>query len=192
LSYSLIGFGVVGLLLLATLVWLSISTTRSKADNGAEFDLSAQLDGNHIVYLPQIKQALAKADLKYLGASGQPGLASKVGKERRKIALAYLVALREDFQKLHEVARVIAVMSPEVEVVRELQGLRLNAVFVCRYYLIYLRLFLGIAPFEALNGLGDMFSGLTVRMEAAIHELGESTVLSELSASLNGRRLGAH
>jgi argininosuccinate lyase len=42
-----------------------------------------------------------------------------------------------------------------------------------------------------LDGLGDMVSGLSVRMEEAMKELGERAALAaELASSLNRRGLG--
>jgi hypothetical protein len=192
LNYSLIVFGSAGLLLLAALAWLSISKVRRNPERNADLNLPTGLDLNHVAYLPQIKQALTESDLRYLEAAGPPGLPKRVRKERQKIALDFLFALREDFRKLHHLARVIAAMSPDVAVAQELQGLRLNAAFTCRYYLIYLRLRWGIAPFDALSGLSDMFSGLTVRMEEAIRELGERAVFPEVWSSLDGGGLGAN
>jgi hypothetical protein len=86
-----------------------------------------------------------------------------------------------------EFARVVAVMSPDIELAQELQSLRLQVGFSCRYHLIYARIALGVAPSNALADLSNMLSALTVRMEAAISELGEQAALaSELSSYNDG------
>ena len=111
---------------------------------------------------------------------------------RRRIALDYLSALRTDFEKLLHFARIIAVMSLDVAVAQELQGLRLNVEFSCRYHFIYFRLLCGIAPSEAVSNLSDMVSALTVRMETAMSELGERAALAaELASPYNGRGMDA-
>jgi hypothetical protein len=103
------------------------------------------------------------------------------------MAIDFLQALRSDFEKLLQVARVISAMSSDVEIAREVQGFRLQTVFLYRYYLIHARLRLGIAPSNALGNLSDMVSSLTVRMETAIRELGERAALaSELSPFSGG------
>jgi len=114
----------------------------------------------------------------------------RVRRERRGVALAYLAALREDFQSLLRMARVIAVLSPELDAVHEFERLRLTAKFAWQYEMIRWRLLAGLAPVPQLNGLSDLVSGLSVRMEAAMKELGErAAVAAELASSMNRRGL---
>ena len=154
--------------------------------------LRQERDWRHISYLPQIKQVLAHSDFEFLSARGSQGLVKRVRRERRRIALDYLSALRTDFEKLLHFARIIAVMSLDVAVAQELQGLRLNVEFSCRYHFIYFRLLCGIAPSEAVSNLSDMVSALTVRMETAMSELGERAALAaELASPYNGRGMDA-
>jgi hypothetical protein len=174
-NYSLAVFASIGLLLLLAMAWLAISTTRRRPEvvrNG-----SRERECLHISNLPQIKQALADSDFMYLKDQGYPALAKRIQKERRCIALSYLACLRVEFEKLLHLARMVAVMSPNVAIAQEVQGLQLNLEFSYRYYLIYFRLVTGIAPLEAIGGLSNMVSALTIRMETAISELGERAVL---------------
>lgn len=182
---SLWAFSGIGLLLLALLAWLSLARRRrnSEVTSGAR----PERDWQHISFLPYIQQALANTDIEFLKGRGSPALAQRVEKERRQIALKYLQALRSDFDKLVDFGRALAVMSPEVQLAQELQSFRLQLGFAYRYRLIYARLALGIAPSNALGSLSDMVSGLTLRMEEAISELGERAALgSELSSYTNG------
>jgi hypothetical protein len=189
LSYSLIAFVGIGVALLAVLAWLSFSGPRR--DTQADLGQRPEREYRHISYLPQIKQALGQTDYQYLSARGPAGLAKRVQRERRRIALNYLAALRNDFARLQHLARVIAVMSPEVAVAQELQGLRLNVEFSVRYRMIYFRLLSGVAPVSALNNLSNLISSLTVRMETAISSLGESAVLAaEMGSPQNGMNTG--
>jgi hypothetical protein len=141
--------------------------------------------------LPQIKQALANLDFAYLNDRGYPALAKRIRTERRHIALSYLACLRLEFEKLLHLARMVAVMSPNVEVAQEVQGLRLNLEFTYRYYLIYLRLVTGVAPLEAIGNLSNMVSALTLQMETAMRELGERAVLGADILPHNGGGLNA-
>jgi hypothetical protein len=86
---------------------------------------------------------------------------------------------------------MVAVMSPNVEVAQEVQGLRLNLEFTYRYYLIYFRLVSGFAPLEALGNLSNMVSALTLQMETAMRELGEQAVLGADLLPHNGGGLNA-
>lgn len=182
---SLLLFSGVGLVLLVLLAWLSFTSRRIKPEERA--GSRPERDWRHISYLGYVNQALGGADIEFLKARGSSALAKRVEKERRQIALKYLLAIRTDFEKLVDFARVVAVMSPDLELARELQSLRLQMGFSYRYHLIYARLRLGIAPSNALANLSNMLSALTVRMEAAISELGERAALgSELSSYNDG------
>jgi len=91
----------------------------------------------HATYLPQIRQALAPADYDFLSKREAPReLRRRVRRERLGVALAYLAALRGDFQSLLRMARVIAVLSPKVAAVHEFERLRLTAKFAWRYQMI--------------------------------------------------------
>ena len=143
----------------------------------------------HVTYLPQIRQALAAGDYEFLSKKKTSREAQRrFRKERLCVARSYLAALRADFQCLLRMARVIAVLSPEVAAVHEFERLRLTASFLWRYELIRWKLLLGFAPVLQLNGLSDLVSGLSVRMEGALRELGERAALAAETASSMNRR----
>jgi UV DNA damage repair endonuclease len=168
-------FASIGLLLLLVMAWLVFSAMRRQPK--VVRDGSRERESLHISNLPQIKQALADSDFIYLENQGYPALAKRIRKERRRIALNYLTCLRGEFEKLLRLARMVAVMSPNVAVAQEVQGLRLSLEFSYRYYLIYFRLVSGISPLKAMGSLSDMVSALTIRMETAMSELGERAAL---------------
>ena len=192
MSNSLLAVGIIGILLLLTLVWLSVSKVGGKVQVRAASDLPPGRDWQHISYLPQIQQALAETDFKYLSAVAPRRLVSEVRKDRQHIAIAYLSALREEFIRLLDFARIVAAMSPEVAVAQELRGARLHFTFTCRYYLIYLRLKTGFAPFDALSALSNSLSSLSIRMETAMREVGERAATSGLASSFDGGGLDTH
>jgi len=174
-SYSVAVFASIGLLLLLVMAWLAFSATRRRPEVGQNG--SRERECIHISKLPQIKQALADSDFIYLENQGYPALAKRIRKERRRIALNYLTCLRGEFEKLLRLARMIAVMSPNVAVAQEVQGLRLSLEFSYRYCLIYFRLVSGVGPLKAIGSLSNMVSALTIRMETAMSELGERAAL---------------
>jgi hypothetical protein len=146
----------------------------------------------HVDYLPQIRQALAPSDFDFLLKSASRDLQRRVRRERLRVALAYLAAVRGDFQSLLRTAKVIAALSPEVAAVHELERLRLTAKFTWQYQMIRWKLLAGLAPVPQLDGLSNLVSGLSVRMEVAMRELGErAAAAAKLASSVNRRGLDA-
>ncbi len=145
---------------------------------------------HHVTYLPQIRQALAKTDYEFLSKRASREVQRGVRHARRRVALAYLAALRGDFQSLLRMATVIAALSPEVAAVHEFERLRLTAKFAWQYEMIRWELSAGFATLPQLDSLSDLVSGLSVRMEAAMKELGErAAAAAELASSINRRGL---
>src|ERR1700675_349255 len=188
-NYSVAVFASIALLLLLAMARLALSGVRRRPDFARNEPPAPEC--RHISHLRQIKQALTKTDFMYLKEKGYRALAKRIRNERRRIALSYLACLRAEFEKLLNLARMIAVMSPNVAVAQEVQGLRLNLEFMYRYYLLYFRLVSGVAPLEAIGELGDMVSGLTIRMETAMSELGERAALGAELLPHNGGGLDA-
>ena len=77
-------------------------------------------------------------------------------------------------------------MSPQVAAVHELERLRLTAKFRWQYEVIRWKLLAGLVPMPQLDGLSNLVSGLSVRMEKAMNELGErAAVAADLASSVN-------
>ena len=182
-------FGFVALLLLA----LGWALRKPRNARNLPTDPDALEEGQrHVDYLPQIRQALAAADYDFLSRRASRGALQRVRRDRRGIALAYLAALRGDFQNLLCMASVIAVLSPEVAAAHEFERLRLTTKFAWQYQMIRWKLMAGFAPLPQLDGLSALVSGLSVRMEVALKELGERAALTaELTSSMNRRGLSA-
>ncbi len=181
-------FALIGLLLL--LFGWSVRSPKRPAPRSPCVGAVDECERKHIAYLPQIRQAFSKADYEFLSKNAPVDVLRRVRRERQRVALGYLAALRDDFQSLLQMARVIAVLSPELEAVHEFERLRLTAKFTCQYHMIRWKLLGGAAPVPQLKGLSDLVSGLSVRIEAAMKELGErAAVAAELASSMNRRRL---
>jgi hypothetical protein len=174
-------------LLLLLLGW-ALRTPRKRGGISVGPGALEETGQRHVTYLPQIRQALAPADFEFLASRASAKLTSRVRKERRRIAFTYLSAIQEDFRRLLRLARVIAVLSPEVHTAQEFEWLRLSVQFTLRCQMIRVELLLGLAPLPQLSGLSRMVSGFAVRMETAITELGERAALAaELASSLERR-----
>jgi hypothetical protein len=147
-----------------------------------------QAGPRHSTYLSLIRQALSPTDLEFLATRGSPGLARRARKERRRVALSYLDELRNDFQRLLRLARVVASLSPEVGAAQEFERLRLSFRFSCRYQMVRVGLYSGLLVLPQLSGLSQMVSELAVRMETAMKELGERAILAAKLASSPDQR----
>ena len=185
-AFSYVVFGIVGLLLLLFL-WAARGSKGRKARTVAG-SFPEESRRSHVTYLSQIRQALGKTDAEYLAAVASKELQHQVARERRRIALAYLSELRGEYRRLVRLAKVIAVLSPEVVAMRELERLRLTIEFAWRFEWIRLTLLAGWAPMAQLGALSNLLSGLSVRLEAAMKELGERAAFAAEMASFPDRR----
>ncbi|HVS88422.1 MAG TPA: hypothetical protein VHF01_09410 [Candidatus Acidoferrum sp.] len=187
----LFSFYVILVVLLLLLLGWALRTPRKRGGISVGPATLEETGQPHVTYLPQIRQALAPADLEFLASRASAKLTRGVRKERRRIALIYLSAVQEDFQRLLRLARVIAVLSPEVCTAQEFERLRLGVQFTLRSQMIRMRLLCGIGTLPQLSGLSQMVSAFAVRMETAITELGERAALAtELASSLERRGVG--
>ena len=144
----------------------------------------------HATYFGVIRQAMSQEDFNFLATHGPLRLVRRAHKERQRIAMLYLTDLRADFQRLLRLAKVIAVLSPEVAASHEFERLRLTLRFSWRYRMIRLGLYAGLLFFPQLNGLSVMVSEFALRMEVAMKELGDrAAVAAELASTLNRRGL---
>jgi hypothetical protein len=181
-------FGLTGLLLVL-FAW-AVRRSRKRTETSLPLGLLDECERRHVTYLPQIRQALAKTDYDFLSRRACLELQRRVRRQRRSVALAYLAALRGDFQSLLRMAKVIAVLSPEVAAVHEAERLRLTAKFAWQFQVIRWKLMAGLTPVPQLGGLSDLVSGLNIRIETAMKELGErAAAATDLASSMNGRGL---
>jgi hypothetical protein len=176
-------FGLVGLFLLL-FAWSMRKMEREKPL--ADVGVLEEYGRGNVAHLPQIRQAFADVDFLYLSQKAPSALARRVRQERRRAGLAFLSAVREDFLSLLRLAKIIAVLSPEVAALHEFERLRLTLEFAWRYEVIRMQLRAGLAPLPRLDALSDFVSSMSVRMETAMKELGERAALAaELGSSLN-------
>src|ERR1041384_443666 len=143
-----------------------------------EFDGIADPSRAHATYFPVIRQAMSTEDFAFLASKAESPLIRRAQKERQRIAILYLADLRADFQRLLRLARIIAVLSPEVTASHEFERLRLSVIFTFRYGVILAALYAGWLLMPQLSGLSEMVSELAYRMETSMNELGERAVVA--------------
>ena len=183
----LCGFALISLGLAALALRRTAASSFQLVDAGND-DQSGR---RHVTFFPCIRQAMAAEDFKFLASSATPRLLRRVRKERRAIALAYLVCLRRDFQSLSQLARDIARVSASVGFTQEFVRIRLALSFSVRYEMIRLGFLLGFVPLPELGSLNEVVSKFAMRLENALRSLGESAaVAAKLASSFDGRRLG--
>lgn len=183
-------FGIYFLLIVAAvagvgiLLFWSLRPRKKPATGGTPLE-PIDIPGGHATYLPQMRQALHAADFAFLRSRGSAELSRRVRGERKRMVLRYLQALRSDFDQLIRLARVIAVLSPEIAPAQEWERLRLTVWFSLNCSLLTVRLRSGFAITSQLNGLSIRVSDLAMRIETAMAELGERAALaSELASTL--------
>jgi hypothetical protein len=179
-------FSLMAIALLLLLAWALRAPRKSSR---GKFDLASLEESGrrHATYFALIRQASSPADMEFLARRGTPGLAQRVRRERRGVALLYLAQLRDDFQRLLRLARAVAALSPAVGSRQELNRVWLSLQFSWRYHMIRAGVYYGLLPIPQLNTLSHMVSQLAVQMENAMKELGERAAMAvQIASSLDG------
>jgi hypothetical protein len=128
--------------------------------------------------MPQIRQSLDAADLAFAREKGGRALSGRLRRERRTVSLLYLAAIRRDFEQLLRIARVVALLSPQVSGAHEYERLRLSLLFRVRFQFVRVRLWMGNPAMPEVSTLGEMVGSLAVQMEKAMTQLGERAALA--------------
>ncbi len=178
MSALLVTFGVLVAALLGALLWSSGRKPRSEPSARLQ-DSFFPLPCQHLANLPQIKQAVERADLEYLKKRVSPATANRLRRDRRRIVLAYLDGLREDFDRVAEATTKVAAFSPQVEAKHEFQRFRLALEFRARYTLLRIKFGIGIPAFDSLGRLASMVSSLAIELDRAMNEVAAGAALAE-------------
>jgi hypothetical protein len=172
----------VSLTLLGVLLW-----SLRRATPGADRATLQEPQRHNLEYFAQIQQALSSEDRQFLLARGNARLAGEVERERRAVVLHFLAALQQEFEELIRLGIVIASLSPEVESMQEFERFRLNVLFHFRLLAIRTRLSFGMRALPEIGVISALVSGLAVRMETAMKDLGERAALAvELASAADG------
>lgn len=187
MSASLFLFSTLALILLFLLVW-AVRPPR-KIFLSVDDVFEALSEKRHYARLPQILQSLRHEDTDFLHTRGYDDLASRLRRERKRIALQYLNYLQKEYQLLLEASRILAKIAPEISPMDELGRLRSNVRFALWSRYLRCRLWFGLQPWEAFGILSDMEGDLTLRLEMATARIGERMALvPEFPLPLENRR----
>jgi hypothetical protein len=191
MNFTMVIFiGLVGMLLVL-LAWALREPVKPREPEAVLSGLQ-EAGRRHVSFLPPIQQALGETDDDFLSRRAPKALVRRVRRERRRVALAYLSALRGDFDSLLRMAAIIARLSPQVAAMQEFERIRLILEFAWRYETIRMKLWAGLAPIRQLRGLSELLSALSVQMETAVKEMGERAALAaKLASSLDGHDVDA-
>lgn len=161
-------------------VLLVLAFRERKERRSSDGDALKVLDSapRHLCNMPPIRQAMDPADFRYLLDRGGQELAKRIRRERRKVALLYLAAIHRDFEQLLRIARVLALLSPEVSGEYEYQRLRFSLIFRLRFQMVRLRFLAGHLAMPEVGKLGEIVTSLAVHMEASLTSLGERAALA--------------
>jgi hypothetical protein len=177
-------------LLLSLFVW-SQRQPKKEASSPTLPTGTQDLKGSAVTHLSQVRQALSREDDQFLDRAAGRELRQRIKRDRRRVVLKYLLALRQDFEGLLRTAKIIAVLSPEIGVGQEFERLRLTMTFLWRLRMIQLAVYAGYAPQPQVDDLSNLISGLSIRLEAAMKKLGERAALvAEMASSSDRRRVG--
>ena len=142
---------------------------------------------HHQCNMAQVQQALDAADLEFAMTKGGRKLMARLRRERRRVTLLYLAAIRKDFEQSLRVAQVIAMLSPEVSGSQEYERLRLSLIFRWRLQLVKVRLLIGLIPQPQIMTLGQMAASLAMQLEITMAKLGERAALAAELALQSGK-----
>ena len=176
-TFFFIAAGIFAIALVGVLVW-ALQGPRRKRKRAKEGLGVLRSAPQHLCSMGSIRQAFDPVDLKYVKEKAGSAVAKQVARERRHVAFLYLSAIRRDFEDLLQLARVVALLSPEVSGVHEYERLRLTIAFRARFQLLRFRFLLGDLALPELGSLGEMVTTLAVQMETAMAELGERAALA--------------
>ena len=176
-------------LLFVVFVW-SLRNPKGHTVPSPSSAIPQDLQGSHVTHLPQIRRALAPADLEFASKRIPREALRRMQRERRNVALAYLSALQAELQRLLRTARIVAALSPAVAGGQELERVVLTWNFLWRYRVIRLSVWAGFTPLPQISDLSDLLSGYSVRLEETIRKLAErAAMVAEMVSSPDRRRI---
>jgi hypothetical protein len=143
----------------------------------------------HSSRMSHVLQALQPEDTEYLRETGQLALMQTLRRQRRRIALHYLDQLQEEFGRLLEISRVLAVMSPEVIGMEEMERWKLSLAFAVTCAFLRWKLRLGLQPFSGFTLLSNMVTGIARRLDAATRRIAEAAVRGSEHTALGPKNI---
>lgn len=164
------------LLLVGLLAWALRPLVHPTKPNLDLFDALQQ--SRHSSRISQVMQALQPEDTEYLRETGQVALMRTLRHQRRRIALDYLGQLQAEFEMLLEISRLLALMSPGVVGMQEMERWKLSLSFAATCAFLRWRLRLGLQPFSGFTLLSNMATDIARQLDTATARIAEAAVRS--------------
>jgi hypothetical protein len=168
-------FALLTVALLGALYWLSLRAR--KDDRGADLLRTLSADSllpQNYKYFPQVCRALSAEDARFLKLRVTPAIRRSALKARQSVALKFLTGLRDDYQKLDRLARVLASLAPSANQQREAQRMWMSIQFGFRWRIVWLEIWSGAAPISQLQNMSGFIGGLAAQMQLSMNVLQES------------------
>ena len=132
----------------------------------------------HCLRISHVVQALQPEDTEFLRDTGQLALMQTLRRQRRQIALRYLDQLQEEFLELIEISRLLAVMSPEVIAMEEMERWKLSLAFAANCAFLRWKLRLGLQPLSGFTLLSGMAISIARQLDLASTRIAGAAVRS--------------
>jgi hypothetical protein len=175
-------FALLTVALLGALYWLSHRARRDTRGTDLLRTLSADsLLPQHYRYFPQVCRALSAEDARFLDLRAAPAARRAARQARRTVALQFLTGLRDDYQKLDRLARVLASLAPSANQRREAHRISLALKFGFRWRVVWLEIWSGAAPVSQLQSMAGLIGGLAAQMQTSMNTLQESAEPTSVS-----------
>jgi hypothetical protein len=174
MSLPVILLVVFALLLIGLLAWALRPPSHATRPDLDVFE--ALREPRHSSRMSHVLRSLQPEDTEYLRETGQVALMQTLRRQRRRIALRYLDQLQEEFEMLLEISRVLAVMSPEVIGIEELERWKLSLAFAATCAFLRWKLRLGLQPSSGFTLLSNMVTGIARQLDAATRHVAETAV----------------
>jgi hypothetical protein len=176
-------FTLVTLALLGALFWLSFRARKDLRGTDLLRTVSAEtLLPQHYKYFPQVCRALSNDDLEFLKSRASPAVRRSALRARRSVALKFLTGLRDDYQRLNRLARVLTTLAPSANQYREAQRIWMAVQFRFRWSLVWLEIWSGAAPVAELQSMAASIGALAAGMQKSMNLLQESAHPTSVSA----------
>jgi hypothetical protein len=153
------------LLLVGLLAWALRPPTRPLRPALDVFEALSR--PRHCSRISHVVQALQPEDTEYL-----------------RIALNYLDQLQKEFEELLEISRVLAVMSPKVIGIQEMERWKLSVAFAVNCVFLKWKLRLGLRPFSGFALLSNMATDMARQLDMATTQIAEAAVRGTKNSAL--------
>lgn len=176
-------FALLTVALLGALYWLSQRARRDAKGSELLRTLSSDsLLPKHYKYFPQVSRALSAEDARFLQSRAVPAVRRAALRARRTVALQFLLGLRDDYQKLNRLARVLTSLAPAANQQREAERFWLAIQFGIRWRVLWFEIWSGAAPASQLQSMAGFIGGLAAQVQSTISILQESEDPASVSA----------